>query len=540
MARQKVVIDPLTRIEGHLRITAAVENGKVVDAWTTCTLFRGFEVVMTNREPADCWQMAMRICGVCPTPHGVNAAVAAERAMGLEKVPENAVLVRNMLLAAMLGYDHILWFYVLNAFDYVNVPDALNAKTTDPELKALQEVIKANATSGLPGILSQHVVGQPQLPADAGPEPATHRATTSRASRRSSGRTRRRRCSSGKFPHVMTLAAGGMTTQPTLEQVMYYQDLMTQGEGVQRHGHVERPARGRLGLQGPGDLRWGRRQLPDVGRLRRPREADDGHAPVPGRHDLREGPEEHRHAGPAQDRDVHGALLVPDVAGHGQAAAGRPAGADRVHRSFRPSRARSSPAASTTGPRRRNYPDPTGTSAADGGRPARRDARRLREGRARDGRSTSTRSWPHSVRPASPRCSSRRWAASRPASFTPAPTRTSRSSGPTSCSPTSRRATRRSTPSRPTRTATASAWAHRTLREARCRTTATCKGGMTKRWSAVPASNWNFSPQNDAGVRGPVEAGDHRNAVRQRLRAARDPPDRPYLRSLNGLRGSRD
>jgi Ni,Fe-hydrogenase I large subunit len=225
MAKQKVVIDPVTRIEGHLRVTAAVENGKVVDAWTTTTLFRGFELIMANRKPADNWQMAMRICGVCPTPHGVNAAVAAERAMGLEKVPENAALIRNMLIAAMLGYDHILWFYVLNAFDYVNVPDALNAKPTDPELKALQEVIKANATSGLPGLFTNGWWDNPSYKLT----PEQNLVLTSHYIQSIEAQQWANQASamlSGKFPHVMTLAAGGLTSQVNLEQILYYQDLM--------------------------------------------------------------------------------------------------------------------------------------------------------------------------------------------------------------------------------------------------------------------------------------------------------------------------
>ncbi|MBI5232311.1 MAG: nickel-dependent hydrogenase large subunit, partial [Coriobacteriales bacterium] len=144
----KVVIDPFTRIEGHLRITCQVENGKVTDAWNTCTMFRGFEIFMRDRAPEQAWHYAMRICGVCPTPHGIDAVTATEKAMGVERVPDNARLIRNMLNASMTGYDHILWFYQLNAFDYVNIPNALKAKTTDPELLALQEQLKAVATSG--------------------------------------------------------------------------------------------------------------------------------------------------------------------------------------------------------------------------------------------------------------------------------------------------------------------------------------------------------------------------------------------------------
>src|SRR5512137_199138 len=100
----KVVIDPVTRIEGHLRITCEVSNGKVVNAWNTCTLFRGFEIFMEGIKPKDTWQFAQRICGVCPTPHAINSAVAAERAMGVEKVVDNARLVRNMLEASQICY----------------------------------------------------------------------------------------------------------------------------------------------------------------------------------------------------------------------------------------------------------------------------------------------------------------------------------------------------------------------------------------------------------------------------------------------------
>lgn len=227
MAKQKVVIDPLTRIEGHVRITCAVENGKVVDAWNTSTLFRGFELVMANRKPADCLHFAPRICGVCPTPHGINAAAAAEHAQGLKSIPVNAVLLRNMLLTAMLGYDHILWFYQLNAFDYVNVPDALNAKTNNPELKALQGILKANATSGQPGILSNFWWDNPgyKLSPDLNLELTAHYLQAIDAQAKANQASA---MLAGKFPHVMTIAAGGMTSQPTVEAIMYYQDLMLQ------------------------------------------------------------------------------------------------------------------------------------------------------------------------------------------------------------------------------------------------------------------------------------------------------------------------
>src|SRR4030065_835327 len=96
MAETKVVIDPVTRIEGHLRVTCVVENGKVTDAWNTATMFRGFQIFMKDRDPRDCWQFAQRICGVCPTPHAHASVLATEHAMGYQNVSDNARLIRNM------------------------------------------------------------------------------------------------------------------------------------------------------------------------------------------------------------------------------------------------------------------------------------------------------------------------------------------------------------------------------------------------------------------------------------------------------------
>ena len=165
MAKTKVVIDPITRIEGHLRVTCVVENGKVTDAWNTCTLFRGFEIFMKDRDPREIWHYTMRICGVCPTPHGWNGVRATEMAMGVDKMDDNTRLIRNMMEASQIGYDHILWFYILNAFDYVNVPNALNGQADDADAQGgpgpAQGVRRLRAAR-LP---RQPVLGQPRLQA---------------------------------------------------------------------------------------------------------------------------------------------------------------------------------------------------------------------------------------------------------------------------------------------------------------------------------------------------------------------------------------
>src|SRR5512144_94927 len=99
----KVVIDPVTRIEGHLRVTCQVEGGKVVDAWNSALMFRGFEIFMRDRDPRDAWQFAQRICGVCPTPHAHTSTLATEHAMGIKAVPDNARIVRNMFETTHVG-----------------------------------------------------------------------------------------------------------------------------------------------------------------------------------------------------------------------------------------------------------------------------------------------------------------------------------------------------------------------------------------------------------------------------------------------------
>ncbi|MEJ2726105.1 MAG: nickel-dependent hydrogenase large subunit [Deltaproteobacteria bacterium] len=173
---RKIVIDPVTRIEGHLRITCSVENGKVTDAWNTSTLFRGFEIFMKNRDPMSLWYFAERICGVCPNPHAFNATQAVERALGMEKMDDNTRLIRNMTEAAQIGYDHILWFYILNGFDYVNIPKALKAKASTPALKRVQDQVKAVVESGQLGIFANMYWDHPgyKLPPDLDLEVTAH------------------------------------------------------------------------------------------------------------------------------------------------------------------------------------------------------------------------------------------------------------------------------------------------------------------------------------------------------------------------------
>ena len=226
MAKTKVVIDPVTRIEGHLRVTCVVENGKVTDAWNTCTLFRGFEIFMKDRDPRDVWHYTMRICGVCPTPHGWNGVRASEMAMGIDKMDDNTRLIRNMMEASQIAYDHILWFYVLNAFDYVNVPNALKAKPTTPSLKAVQQTLKTFVASGQLGFLANMYWDNPgyKLPPDLDLELTAHylQSIEMQQIANDAGGV----FLGGKYPMIMNYAPGGCTQLPGLQDIITYKQRM--------------------------------------------------------------------------------------------------------------------------------------------------------------------------------------------------------------------------------------------------------------------------------------------------------------------------
>lgn len=120
-----VVIDPVTRIEGHLKVTVTIDTvggeQQVVDAWATGTLFRGIENVLLDRHPWDAQHITQRICGVCPVPHGMAAVLALELAAGVTP-PPNARVLRNLVLGANFLDSHILHFYHLTTPDYVDGP----------------------------------------------------------------------------------------------------------------------------------------------------------------------------------------------------------------------------------------------------------------------------------------------------------------------------------------------------------------------------------------------------------------------------------
>jgi hydrogenase large subunit len=123
---KRITVDPVTRIEGHLRIDVEVDGGKVQKAWSSGQMFRGIETILLGRDPRDAWLFTQRFCGVCTTVHAIASVRAVENALDLE-VPMNAQYIRNLIVAAHAMHDHIVHFYQLSALDWVDVVSALKA-----------------------------------------------------------------------------------------------------------------------------------------------------------------------------------------------------------------------------------------------------------------------------------------------------------------------------------------------------------------------------------------------------------------------------
>ncbi len=147
----RVVVDPITRIEGHLRIEAQMNGNHIAEAYSSGTMVRGIEIILRDRDPRDAWAFAQRICGVCTLVHGIASVRSVEDALNYE-IPKNAQLIRNLMIGAQYVHDHVMHFYHLHALDWVDVVSALSA---DPK-----------ATSDLAQSISSYAKSSPGYFAD--------------------------------------------------------------------------------------------------------------------------------------------------------------------------------------------------------------------------------------------------------------------------------------------------------------------------------------------------------------------------------------
>ena len=175
---ERIVVDPVTRIEGHLRIEAEIKDGKIVDAYSSSTMVRGIEQIVKGRDPRDVWAFVQRTCGVCTTVHALTSVRTVEDALGIA-VPPNAEMVRNIMEGALYMHDHTVHFYHLHALDWVDVVNALSAdpkktselaqsisnwpKSSPGYFSDIQKRIKKFVDSGQLGIFANGYWGHPQM-----------------------------------------------------------------------------------------------------------------------------------------------------------------------------------------------------------------------------------------------------------------------------------------------------------------------------------------------------------------------------------------
>jgi len=173
---RRIVIDPVTRIEGHLRLEVVVDGDKITDALSSGTVFRGIEKIVENRDPRDVWAMLQRICGVCTHIHALTSLRAVEDALKIS-IPKNANLIRNIMTDTVFIHDHVVHFYLLHGFDWLDVMSALKADPAQTSalansisdwhlsspsyFKDMQNKIKRFVDSGQLGIFANAYWGHP-------------------------------------------------------------------------------------------------------------------------------------------------------------------------------------------------------------------------------------------------------------------------------------------------------------------------------------------------------------------------------------------
>jgi hydrogenase large subunit len=147
MSAQTIVVDPVTRIEGHLRIEAQFDGSVITQASSSGTMVRGIEIILQGRDPRDAWAFAQRICGVCTLVHGIASVRAVEDALHYT-IPANAQLIRNLMIGTQFVHDHVMHFYHLHALDWVDVVSALKA---DPKATSALAQSISNYARSSPG-----------------------------------------------------------------------------------------------------------------------------------------------------------------------------------------------------------------------------------------------------------------------------------------------------------------------------------------------------------------------------------------------------
>ena len=212
----KITIDPLTRIEGHMKVEAIVDGGVVKDAKCAGTLFRGIEIILRGRDPRDAQRITQRVCGVCPVVHGIAATLNLDSAFGIaNKVPDNGRTLRNIILGSNYLQSHVLHFYHLAALDYVDITAVSDYTGPDAELNSVKEFIERGELA-------------PFAPRYEG-DYRFDKKTNQRLVKNYLTALEMRRLAhemltlfGGKMPHDAAVVPGGVTENPTVDKITRY------------------------------------------------------------------------------------------------------------------------------------------------------------------------------------------------------------------------------------------------------------------------------------------------------------------------------
>ena len=228
---KRITIDPVTRIEGHLRMDVEVDGGAVTDAWSVGTMWRGIEVILKGRDPRDAWVFTQRICGVCTTVHAIASVRAVENALGME-IPLNAQYIRNLMITAHALGDHIVHFYQLSALDWVDVVSALKADPAKAaalgeslshwpgngrkEMEAVKKKLEEFVKGGQLGIFANGYWGHPamKLPPEVNLLAVAHYLQALDVQRKAHQAVA---ILGGKTPNIQNLAVGGVANAINLD-----------------------------------------------------------------------------------------------------------------------------------------------------------------------------------------------------------------------------------------------------------------------------------------------------------------------------------
>ncbi|MBS3765345.1 nickel-dependent hydrogenase large subunit, partial [Candidatus Bipolaricaulota bacterium] len=228
----EVSIDPVTRIEGHLKIDLDIRNARVKSARSSGTLFRGLEEMLSGRDPRDAQRLTQRVCGVCPAAHAVASVLALDDAIGIRRdIPRNGWLTRNLILGGNFIHSDVLHFYHLSALDYLNPEGLSGLESEDPDLRDLESYLQSS--DGAPFV--PEYKGDYRLSQEVSVELARDYLKALEVRKKAHQLVA---IFGGKMPHNMGTVAGGTTKKPDIDSLTRFRSRLEEIKEFVNHRYL--------------------------------------------------------------------------------------------------------------------------------------------------------------------------------------------------------------------------------------------------------------------------------------------------------------